>query len=384
MEAVELAQVRQRTSLKWRLYGPDVIPLWVAEMDYPLAEPIAATLHAAIDRSDTGYRWFADVPDALRDYLDATGHWRPDPESILVFGDVMSGIANVLRVVTQPSAGVVINPPVYHPFFSTIGEVAGRTVVEVPLLETDEGYELDFDGMAQAFARPDVTAYVMCNPHNPTGNVFSRSDLLRIAELAHEHDVFAIVDEIHAPLILGDRQHVSYVSLGVEAVGNAVSLISASKGWNIPGLKCAQLIASTPELAKTVEEALPMEATFGVGHLGVLASIAAFRDSRPWIDDVRVSLQAKSRLLAELLAEHAPSVGYRPPAASYLAWLDFRNTNIAADPTASLLVEADVALSAGEVFGKPGQGFARLNYAAHDSVLVEAVERIGRVVDGKV
>lgn len=376
---VPLEELRTRTSAKWRLYDDEVLPLWVAEMDFPLAEPVARALHDAIDRSDTGYRWLDGLPEALAGYAQRTWGFTVELDAILVLPDVMSSIAHLLTLFTAPGDSVVINPPVYHPFFTTVQDVAHRALAEVPLLGSNGEYRLDFDAMNAAFARPEVTAYLMSNPHNPTGTVFSAADLTRIAELARKHHVWVLVDEIHAPLVLEGATHVPYVSLGANVVGDAFSLVSASKGWNIPGLKCAQVIASSPTLAKRVNDALPMEATFGTGHLGVIGSIAAYTDGGEWMSRVHAQLDHNRRLISKLLAECAPTVKYTEPQASYLAWLDFSDTNLGVDPAAALLERERLALNSGLSFGREGAGFARLNYATNEAILTEAFTRIGRL-----
>ena len=359
------------------LYDDDVLPLWVAEMDFAIAEPIAKTLHAAIDRSDLGYRWPTRLAESLAAYLDRNWGFNPDPDSVLVYGDVMSAIAYTLRAFTQAGDGVVINPPVYHPFFSTVQEAAERMLVEVPLLREGEEYSLDMSAMAKAFARPDVRAYLMCNPHNPTGTVFTEAQLREVAQLASEHGVLVMVDEIHAPLVLSGATHVPYVSLGEDVVGQAFTYISASKGWNIPGLKCAQVVASSATLAKRMTAALPYEASFGIGHLGVLAAITAYDEGAAWMEQAHVALEHNRKLLGELLAEHAPWVGYRAPEASYLAWLDFSHSDLGDDPAKQLLERQRIALNSGLMFGREGAKFARLNFGTSEEILTEAVRRIG-------
>lgn len=373
---VPLEELATRTSAKWRVYPEDVLPMWVAEMDFPLAVPIARTLHEAVDRSDTGYRFPAGLAESLVAFCQRTWDFEPDVDSVLVYADVMSAIAYTLSVFTKPGELVVINPPVYHPFFSTVQDVAKRGLAEVPLLRDGQAWALDFDGLAAAFARPEVTAYLMCNPHNPTGTVFSAADLARVAMLARANDVLVLVDEIHAPLVLPGATHTPYVSLGTDVVGDAFSYISASKGWNIAGLKCAQLIASSPELAKRMNDELPYEASFGTGHFGVLAAIAAYNDGEAWMAQVHAHLDRMRALVAELLAEQAPWVGYAPPQASYLAWLDFRETDLGNDPAEALLERERLALNSGLMFGREGAGFARLNFATSEELVREAVRRI--------
>lgn len=375
----DLDDLRQRRSAKWRAYGPDVLPAWIAEMDYPLAEPIARALHAAVDRSDTGYAWSADLPSAAAAFASRRWGWAFDPEPCVVVPDVLTAIAVCLRYGTRPGDAVVITPPVYPPFFSTTTDVADRAVVEAPLDHGDDGtYSYDLDALARAFARPDVTAFLLCHPHNPTGLVADREVLAAIAALAREHGVLVLSDEIHAPLTLPGTEHVPYLSVaGPDA--HAIALVSASKAWNLAGLK-ASVIVPTASAAERITGHIPLEHVFSTGHLGVIAAEAAYRDGLPWLEEVRGLLDVQRALLGELLAEHLPRARYAPPAASYLAWVDLRAYGLGEDPAAILLERARLAVSAGPTFGREGAGFVRLNIATSPELLSEFVTRLASVV----
>lgn len=242
----------------------------------------------------------------------------------------------------------------------------------------DGRYDWDLDVMEAAFARPDVTAYLMSNPHNPTGTVASAETLSRIAELSARFDVAVISDEIHAPLVLPGAEHVPYLTVAGDDA-NAVALLSASKAWNIPGLKCSQLI-STDLTAQTVMARIPMEVTYGSGHLGAIAAVAAYRDGGPWLADVVGIIDGNRRLLADVIADEMPRAWYRPPEASYLAWLDLSAYDLGDDPAAILVERAKVALSSGPIFGAAGAGFVRLNFATSPAILREVVSRVASVV----
>lgn len=379
MTELDLAVLRQRRSAKWRAYESDVLPAWIAEMDYRLAEPIARALHAAVDRSDTGYAWGADLPAAAAAFAAARWGWTFDPAPCVVLPDVLTAIAVSLRYGTSAGDGVVITPPVYPPFFSTTADVAERTVVEVPLLRAPDGtYAYDLDGLEAAFARTDVTAFLLCHPHNPTGLVADRTALAAIAALAAEHGVLVVSDEIHAPLVLPGAEHVPYLSVaGPDA--HAVALVSASKAWNLAGLK-ASVIVPTASAAEAITTRIPLEYVFSTGHLGVIAAEAAYGSAVAWLDDVIVRLDHQRRLLAELLAECLPRAGYRPPQASFLAWVDLRECGLGDDPAAVILERARLAVSSGPTFGTQGAGFVRVNIATSPELLAEFVDRIASVV----
>ena len=381
--AANLDALQQRTSAKWRFFDPDVIPAWIAEMDYPLAPAIAETLHAAVDRSDTGYRWLGELPEALADFAADTWGWQVDPAQVIVLPDVLTCIAQAIAHFSRPRAAVVINTPVYPPFFSTVRDITQRTLVEVPLLRTElGGYDYDVASMEQAFARTDVSVYLLCSPHNPTGSVPSRETLEAIADAAKRHGVSVIADEIHAPLTHPGVPHTPFLSIAPAGL-SAISLISASKAWNIAGLKCAQLVAADEEILTKLQASIPLEVTYGTGHFGVLASIAAYRDSVPWLDEVRTLIAGNSALLREMLTLQLPEVSFAPPSASYLAWLDFGAYDLGDDPAAYFVERAKVGLSPGPGFGDLGVGCARLNFGTSPQILAEIVERLAMSINGE-
>lgn len=373
-----LADLRRRRSEKWTTYPADVLPAFVAEMDFALAPPIKQTLLEAIGRGDTGYANPVGLAEAFADFARAWFNWTVDPGRVVLVPDVMVGAAEVLRLTTEPGSGVVINTPAYPPFFPTIAEY-GRRAVDVPLLHTARGWEVDFDALEHAF-RAGARAYLLCNPHNPTGRVFSRAELERIATLAGRYDVVVVADENHAPLTLAGAVHTPFVSLGEEAVPRSVSVISAAKAWNVAGLKCALVVAGSAALRAQLAT-LPAEVQTRAGHLGVLAAIAAFREGRAWLQCLLVHLDRNRRLLAELLATRLPAVRYVPPEASYLAWLDCTPLRLGDDPATHFLEHGRVALSRGLDFGANGAGFVRLNMGTSRDLLMEAVARMAATVD---
>ena len=368
-----LAELRTRRSEKWATYPADVLPAFVAEMDVALAAPIKWALIDAIERGDTGYAHPAGLATAFADFARAWFDWTVDPDRVVLVPDVTVGLAEVLRLTTPVGSGVVINTPAYPPFTPTIVEY-GRRVVDVPLRRAARGWDLDFDGLERAF-RAGARAYLLCNPHNPTGRVFSRDDLERVAALAQRYDVVVVADENHAPLTLPGVVHTPFVSLGEEIVLKAVTVISAAKAWNVAGLKCAVVVAGSESMRARLTT-LPPEIQTRAGHLGVLAAIAAFREGRPWLTDLLAHLDRNRRLLGDLLAAHLPAVGYVPPEASYLAWLDCAGLGLGDDPAAHFLAEGRVALSRGLDFGANGAGFVRLNMGTSRALLEEAVRRM--------
>lgn len=376
LHELSLGELRRRTSIKWRHYPEDVLPLWVAEMDVPLAEPVVAALTDAIHLGDTGYPAGTAFAEALATFAGHRWGWQVEAERTALVPDVMLGIVEVLELVTEPGGAVVVDPPVYPPFYAFI-EHAGREVVEAPL---DGEYRLDPATLEEAFVRATAdgrsAAYLLCSPHNPTGTVHTETELREVAELAAAHGVRVIADEIHAPVVVSDDRFVPYLSVPGSETG--FSVLSASKGWNLAGLKAGLVVAgpqATGDLAR-----MPEEVGHGASHLGVIAHTAALRHGGDWLDAVLRGIAGNQRLLIDLLGQQLPDVGYRPGAGTYLAWLDCRALNLG-DATATVFLErARVALSSGPDFGTGGAGHVRLNLATSTQVLTEAVRRLAAVV----
>jgi cystathionine beta-lyase len=292
---------------------------------------------------------------------------------VFAIPDVMTGIAEMIQAVTPPGSGIVINPPVYQPFFYRL-RLAGRQVVEAPLRRLEGGrYDLDPEALDRALGADGVAAYLLCSPHNPTGRVWSREQLLTAADICLRHGKPLLIDEIHAPLALPGAEHAAFLSLDHEITERAVAFTSASKAWNIPGLKCGVAVAGSPELGAVLAER--WEALLP-GQPGVPATVAAVARSLPWLDALLAQLDENRMLLARLLGEHLPRVRYVPPEASFLAWLDCRALGLGDDPAEAFLAEGRVALSPGPGFGTQGRGFARLNMGTSPELMAEAVRRM--------
>jgi cysteine-S-conjugate beta-lyase len=372
-DEVSLAELRRRRSEKWRRYPADVLPAWVAELDFPLAPPVAHVLAEAVARDDTGYASPGDLPAAFASFAASRWGWNVDPGRTLVVADVMSGVAELLRALTEPGDRVVLNPPVYPPFFTVVREV-GREVVEAPL---GADWRLDLDALEAAFAG-GARCYLLCSPHNPTGTVHTREELQAVAELAGRHDVLVISDEVHAPMTLPGAVYVPYLHVASE---NGLALVSASKAWNVAGLKCALAVAGSPR-AEAGLARVPTNVRFHVGHFGVLANIAAFTEGAEWLDGLVAQLDAQRDRLEQLLAEALPQVRAVRPQAGYLAWLDCRGLGLGDDPAEAFLERGRVALTSGLPFGPEGRGFARLNLGTSGALLAEAVVRMRSALDG--
>lgn len=350
-----------------------MLPAFVAEMDFDLAAPVADAVRAAVDASDCGYGEAGELGEVFAAFARERLGWSPDPSQVYALPDVMTGIVEVIQAVTPPGSGVVISPPVYPPFFQRL-RLSGRRVVEAPLSRGADGrYDLDLEALERALSGDGVAAYLLCSPHNPTGRVWSASQLMAVADLCHRHGAVVLADEIHSPLVLPGARQVPFLSLDHEATQRTVAFTSASKGWNIPGLKCGIGVPGSAALAQVLTERWD---ALIPGQLGVIGSVAAFARSVPWLDALLAQLDENRSLLVTLLRQHLPGVSCYPPEASFLAWLDCRELGLGDDPAAAFLSHGRVALSPGPDFGVQGRGFARLNIGTSPDLMAEAVRRM--------
>lgn len=371
LDALPLETLRRRSSTKWRTYPEHVIPMFVAETDFPLAPPITAALREAVEIGDTGYT--PPEPGLRAGFVEFAKRrfgWELEPRRVRSTGDVMMGVVELLRATIAPGDRVIITPPVYPPFSMCIPE-AGGVVESVPLVDTGESWQLDLDGIEAALAA-GARAVLLCNPHNPTGTAHSRDSLARLAAIAKAHDAVVVSDEIHAPLVLDGHEHVPYLSIEGTA-DHAVAVTAASKAFNTPGLRCAQIVTGDEATMRRLLAA-PMARNDSWSPLGVIAATAAFRDGDAWLTALRARLSAQRDLLAGLLAEHLPDARMRPLEATYLAWLDLRAYHD--DPAGVALEKARVWVQDGRLFQPDLPGHVRLNIATSPERLTEIVRRM--------
>ena len=389
LEQVPLDMLRRRTSMKWREYPADVLPLWVAEMDVMLAPAVHDALVAALDAGDTGYPAGTGLAEAVRGFAERRWGWQGvDVRNTAVVPDVMLGAVELLRLVSEPGDAVVVTSPVYPPFYAFV-ESMDRRIVEAPL---DPAGRLDFASLEAAFGQAieggRVAALLLSNPHNPTGTVHTRDELTAVAALAGESSVRVIVDEIHAPLVLPGASFTPYLS--VPGGESGMTLISASKGWNLAGLKAALAIAG-PEAAEDLAR-LPEVVSHGPSHLGLIAHAAAFAQADDWLDALLSDLARNRDLLMRSVDDMLPGVSVLRPEATYLAWLDCASLGLPAGsqgrgdvrsldgPARFFLDEARVALSSGPAFGGGGADHVRLNFGCRSAMLTDAISRMADAI----
>ncbi len=372
-DAIRTADLRSRGSLKWSLF-PDAIGAFVAEMDFGTAPVITDALHAAVDAQQFGY-----LPTALADELaracaawqrDAYG-WEVPAADVHPIADVIKGLEVAIEHYADPEAKIIVPTPAYMPFLK-VPTAMGREILDVPLTEVDGRHRMDLEALDAAFVEGGGLL-VLCNPYNPVGRVFDRAELVAISEVVHRHGGRVFADEIHSPLVFSGRAHVPYASISAVAAGHTVTATSASKAWNLAGLKCAQLIITNDADRATWDE-VGMMASHGTANLGLVANVAAYTSGRPWLDGVLGYLDGSRVLLGQLLAEHLPDVGYRPPEGTYIGWLDCRGLGVDA-PAEFFRESAGVALTDGVACGAPG--FVRMIFATPRPILTQAVTAMG-------
>ncbi|WP_245862584.1 MalY/PatB family protein [Sanguibacter antarcticus] len=378
-DSLSLDELRTRTSKKWRAYAPDVLPLWVAEMDVPQPEPVVAAVHDAMRRGDTGYPSGTDYAEAYAELADERWGWTVDPGSARMLTDVIIGISDVLKVLTEPGDTVVVNTPVYPPFFAVLDDL-GRRTVSAPL-----GADGRIDLAALEAVLPGAQVFLLCNPHNPTGTAHTPEELAAVAALARTHGVRLVADEIHAPIsspaAAAELGRPVFTPLAtVPGAENAISVVSASKAWNLAGLKAALAIGG-PEATQDVHEIAEL-ADHGASHLASIAHVAALRHARGWLDEVTTGIDVNRRFFTERLAERLPGATVQEAHATYLAWVDCRGLRdttgipLGDDPARAFLKRGKVAFTSGVPFGPGGEGFLRVNLATSRAVLAEAVDRM--------
>ena len=376
VRAFPLAELRQRKSVKWRRYPADVLPLPVAEMDFQIAEPVKVALRDMIDRSDTGYLGpFPELFEAFKDFSRDRWNWDINNTHMRIATDVGVGVVEVVRTLMKPGEKMMINSPVYDNMWNWVKEL-GAELVDVPLAENDLEYKLDLDAIEMGY-KSGVKVHLLCHPHNPVGVIHSRNELEKLAELAVKYGVIIISDEIHAPLTYPSQEFVPFLAVSDAARACCVTVTSASKAFNLAGLKCAMIITGSEPLKERIN-AMPISVGFRASLFGAVAATAALRDSRAWLDGCLETLDDNRRLLGNLIDTKLPSVGYRIPDFGYLAWLDLSALNLGEDPCAVLLERGKVAINGGSMYSPRHSQFGRFNFGTSGEIITEAVDRIVR------
>ena len=377
-----LSVLQTHRSEKWRGFAKDVLPLPVAEMDFPVAEPIRAILTEMVATSDLGY--LGPIPElglGFKKFAQERWNWELDESQVRAATDVGVAVVEILRVMTQPGDSILINSPVYHNFYNWINETK-LNKVDVPFQRTgDEAanpWEIDWAGIEKAY-ESGIKVHLLCSPHNPLGRIYSEEELLKFVGLALKHNVLILSNELHAPLTYKGNQYTPILSLGENAQKVSIVVSAASKGWNIAGLKCAIIVTQDSVLFARLNE-MPLAVHYRSSILGAFATAVAFSDCGNWLDDVVSQLDENRYLIKNLLSAKLPSVRYHIPDNGYLAWLDLESLKLGADPSKVLLEKGRVAFNPGHTFGAQCSQYIRLNFATSPVIVTEAIERIARTV----
>jgi len=371
-----LADLHRRRSEKWALYDRDVLSLTVAEMDFPIAPPIREVLVETIDRGDLGYAIPAAPPltEALAGFADRRLGWAIDPEQVTVVPDVMVGLVELCRALAAPGQPVGFATPAYPPFFAEF-EAAGFPVVTVGL---DSDGRIDLEVLDQVLSQR-IGAFVLSNPHNPSGHVPQRDELALVAERCAAAETFVLADEIHAPLVLPGAEHVPWLEVSDAAREYGIALTSASKAFNLAALKTAFIVTAGDSARRVVDRVVAQHEHASL--LGTVAAEVAFTEGDAWLGAVLAQLHHNRARLGADLAARLPDIRWAPPQGTYLAWLDCTRLGLGDDPAAVFLTRGRVALGRGLDYGPPGAGHVRLNFATSPEHLGDAVRRMARALE---
>jgi cystathionine beta-lyase len=377
---------RGTNSFKWRQYPEDVMPLWVADMDFAAPEPIVAALRAKVEHGVFGYEMpSGELSETVAARMQTLYGWQVSPDWVVATPGVVAGFTIAAHTVCTAGQGILIQPPVYPPFLK-IHENAGLVRQDAPLVTETDGstlrYAVDFDVVKKAVhsGGAQTGMFLLCNPHNPTGQAYSRDDLLRMADICLKNGVVICSDEIHSELLLGGAQHLSIAALGPEIAARVITLIAPSKTFNVPGLFCGFAIIPDKDLRERYKKTIERMGMH-VGSFGLAAAQVAFSGAcDEWLAALCVYLTGNRDFLVEFVQREFDGIRTTVPDATYLAWLDcnelVKSGRITGTPYKFFLRQAKVALNEGKEFGPGGEGFVRLNFACPRSKLIEALEKM--------
>ena len=376
---IQTPERRNTDSIMWGLYDEDVLPLWVADMDFTSPPAVIEALQQRVAHGVFGYaRESNELKELIVVRMKNLHGWQITTEDIVLLPGVVAAFNLVCQAVAQPGESILIQPPVYPPFFNAPGFAGAHAVFNNINRNTAGEHTLDLDDFEAAIEK-DTRSFLLCNPHNPLGRVFTQAELTGMAEICLKHGLVICSDEIHSDLVFEGYRHIPIASLDKEIEANTVTLIAPSKTYNIAGLECSALICTNPELRGRIQAA--WRGLLGwVNLMGMTAGAAAYKHGDEWLKQVLHLLQGNRDYLAQYLSENIPGIRMTKPEATYLAWLDCRDLNVSQPPAQFFLEKARVALNNGEDFGEPGRGHVRLNFGCSREILTAALERISRAL----
>jgi cystathionine beta-lyase len=369
---------RWTDSRKWEKYGDAVIPLWVADMDFPSPEPVLKALHERVGHGVFGYAYpRKELFQAIQERFHRLYRWEVEPEEIFFVPTLLSGLNLIFQIFSRPGDGILIQPPVYHRFIKD-ALMHDRVIVDPPLVPKGDTYEIDFEAFERAITKR-TKIFLLCNPHNPVGRVFTAEELTRLAEICLRHRLVICSDEIHCELLYPGHRHIALATLGPEVARQTITLNGPGKTFNLPGLHLGFAVISNAQWREIWKKA-----SYGlipsVNSLAQAAAIAAYREGQEWLDQLLVYLEGNRDFLARTLKDRIPGIQMTRMEATYLAWLDCRGAGIPGDPFEFFLKKAQVAMMNGPEFGRGGEGFLRLNFACSRSTLAQALDRMAMAI----
>ena len=381
-------EMRARRGVKWNRFPADVLPAWVADMDFAVPDEVQAAIEAVVSKRDYGYgnghgvrEGKEGLAQAFVEYATGNFDWgnhTVNPDCVLPVTDLIQGMYSPVYAFSEPGDGIVVQTPIYPPFLDTIA-TTGRRLVENRLVDDGTKLALDVEGLRNVV--DDTTCLMMVpNPHNPTGRCFTRDELNAMAQVAIERNLIVVSDEIHADLVYSGHQHIPFASLSLEIAARTITLTSATKGFNIPGLRCALMYFGSLELKERFHKTMPARLLGAPNVIGIDATIAAWRYGQPWLKQVMVQLEANRDHMTEFLAKEMPGVKYRQPEATYLGWLDCTAMNLGQSPFEYFLEKAKVGLMEGANFGEAGVGKVRLNFGTSAKILDQILDRMAQSI----
>jgi cystathionine beta-lyase len=380
----QVIERRGTDGVKWHYYELDVLPLWVADMDFPSPEPIIKALQERAAHGIFGYALPPlELSEILCERMNRLHQWQINPEEIMFLPGLVSGLNLVCRAMGRPGEGVLVQTPVYPPFLTAPAN-HDLKLETARLTHTIQGqtlhYDIDFEIFENAIS-PETRLFILCNPHNPVGRSYNCDELTQLAEICLRHDLVICSDEIHCDLLMGDTRHIPIASLAPEIADRTITLVAPSKTFNIPGLGCSFAIIRNPELRQRMEKAAAGIIPH-VNIMGYVAALAAYNEGNEWLEQLLAYLTANRDFVVDFVAEHLPGIRTTVPESTYLAWLDCREANIDGNSYEFFLKKAKVALNDGARFGAEGEGFVRLNYGCPRSILQQALEQMQAALAG--
>lgn len=359
---------------KWSSF-PGSLGAFIAEMDFGVAPGVRQALREVDERDLYGYApqsIVSDLKSATSAFCAERYGWQFPTDHVELASDVIASFLGILTHLTPADTPIVLPTPAYMPFFD-VAKVTGRELFEVPMIRSETGWSVDLDALDSALV-PGATL-VLCNPHNPIGKVYTEAELLALAEVVERNGARVFSDEIHAPLVYAPARHISYASLNETTAGHTATATAASKAFNIPGLKCAQLILSS-EKDREIWAEKGNFVSGAASNPGILATTAAYTQSGDWLDEITAYLKGNRELLTDLVSGHLPNATFLPPEGTYLAWLDLRGYGLETGLSQHFNERAHVAITEGRLCGEVGEGHIRFNFALPRPLLTGAIERI--------